>query len=168
MPPNLKLNIMFVAAVFLIGLYVGFTKTGFSLKDGLWEGLLLTVAILLPPLYLQIRMARGNLISYDDEAVYYRPDGTNWKLQYKPEKVMTYDDIDVVCGDPGKIINFGIMPFEFVRLYRKNWDGEELFMISPFYLFHDEMKELIWFIYNKRPDAFAQDVIDYLNSDQRL
>lgn len=167
-PPNITLNLVIMGGSHTVVLVYGVFSIGFHLLHGFWEVMITSTVLVFSVLYLQIRMAKGNLISYDDEAVYYRPDGMNWMFEYKPEKVMRYDDIDIVCGDPGKIINFGIMPFEFIRLCRKNWDGEELFMISPFFLFHDEMKELIWFIYEKKPDAFSQEVIDYLNSDKRL
>jgi hypothetical protein len=165
---NVGLIVTFGTAIFVFGIVVVIFKEGFTNQNGGWGFLLKSIILLGPACAYLVYADKGYRISYDDGAIYHRPHGITLKLTYPAEQTLRYEDIEVICGDPGRMINLGIMPFEFIRLYRKDWDGDELFMISPFFLHHEEMKELIWFLYKKRPDAFAQDVIDYLNSDQRL
>jgi len=168
MATNVVIILAIIALLSLFSLFFAIRNDGFSNESNLW-GLVAAIVVIAWPMTAYLVYAdKGYRISYDDEAVYHRPHGLTLKLGYPVEQMLRYEDIDVVFGDPGRMINFGIMPFEFVRLYRKDWDGEELFMISPFFLHHAEMKELIECIYKKCPDSFAQDVIDYLNSDQIL
>ena len=168
MAANVKIMASIAICLLILFIFVGLRENGFSFDIKFVQNFLGIMAIFLPPIAFLFLSDKGYRISYDDEAVYLRPDGLTLRLSFHPERVMRYDDIDVVAGDPGKLINFGIMPFEFIRLYRKNWDGAELFMISPFFLHHDEMKALIQLIHDKRPETFSQDVLDYLVSDRRL
>ena len=168
MAANVKIIVFVMIFAFFFSAFVAITKDGFSNQHNLWGGVLMALLIGGPASAYLIYSDKGYRISYDDDAVYHRPHGLTLKLGYPPERAMRYADIDVVAGDPGRIINFGIMPFEFIRLYRKNWDGAELFMVSPFFLHHDEMKALIQLIHDKRPETFSQDVLDYLASDRRL
>jgi hypothetical protein len=165
---NVGLIVTFFVTIFVFFVVLAIFKDGFTNQHGIWGAVAFIVFLFFPACGYLVYADKGYRISYDDDAVYHRPDGLTLKLTYQAEQIMRYEDIDVICGDPGRLINFGIMPFEFIRLCRKGWDGEELFIITPFLLYHEEMKELIWFLYEKRPDAFTQDVIDYLNSDQRL
>lgn len=168
MAMNIVLFVGMMVFVFIGFLIAPITVDNFDFDFNYWAIWLMLIFFAAPLTAYLIYADKGYQVSYDDDAVYQRPHGITRKLGYPPEQKLRYADIDTVCGDPGKMINFGIMPFEFIRLYRKHWDGVELFMISPFFLHHEEMKELIAFLYKKRPDAFAQDVIDYLNSEQRL
>ena len=168
MAANVKIFVLVYSVIFAISLYDIIYILNSSNNNDLLSISVIMIAIGIPIVWYLIYSDKGYRISYDDEAVYHRSHGLTLKLGYPPERAMRYADIDVVAGDPGRIINFGIMPFEFIRLYRKNWDGEELFMISPFFLHHDEMKALIQLIHDKRPETFAQEVLDYLASDRRL
>jgi hypothetical protein len=168
MAANVKIfvGVMFIGFIFI--LFSTLYNDGFSNSRGLWSGVFAYAVVETPISICLIYADKGYRVSYDDKAIYQRPHGLTLKLGFQPEQMMRYDDIELVYGDPGRLINFGIMPFEFIRLIRKDGDHNELFMISPFFLYHEEMKALIWKIHEKRPDAFAQEVIDYLNSDQRL
>jgi hypothetical protein len=114
------------------------------------------------PTALQIYINKGYRASYDDEAIYLRPDGVNWRLQYKPENVMRYADIAELYADGG---NMGLQPFEFIEIQRKGWDGEERFFLSRVYLRENQLKELLRFAYTKIPNKFTQDIIDYMNAE---
>ena len=127
---------------------------------------LILIFFLGPILAFKLLLDRGYKVSYDDRAVYQRPLGVTRRLGFLPEQMIAYQDIGSIQGDPGRMIQFGIMPFSYVRVYRRGWDGEELFWLSPFCLDRRELKALLWFIHAKRPDAFSQEVIDYMNNDK--
>ncbi len=111
---------------------------------------------------LQIYLNKGYRVSYDEEAVYLRPDGTNWRLQYKPERIMRYADIGELYADSG---NMNLSPFEFIEIQRKGWDGEERFFLSRIFLRENQLKECLRFMHGKIPHKFPQDVIDYMNAE---
>ena len=123
---------------------------------------LLMVAFFAVPTALQIYINKGYRVSYDEEAVYLRPDGTNWRLQYKPERIMRYADIGELYADSG---NMNLSPFEFIEIQRKGWDGEERFFLSRIFLRENQLKELLRFMHGKIPNKFPQDVIDYMNAE---
>jgi hypothetical protein len=114
------------------------------------------------PTALQIYINKGYRVSYDDEALYLRPDGTNWWLQYKPENIMRYADIGELYADGG---NMNLKPFEFIELQRKGWDGQERFFLSRIFLRESQLKELLRFMHGKIPNKFPQDIIDYMNAE---
>jgi hypothetical protein len=111
---------------------------------------------------LQIYINKGYRVSYDDEALYLRPDGTNWRLQYKAEFVMRYADIGELYTDGG---NMNLSPFEFIAIQRKGWDGEERFFLSRIFLRENQLKQCLRFIHSKIPSKFPQDIIDYMNAE---
>jgi hypothetical protein len=134
---------------------------------------LLTVLLLLTPLSYLIFTARGYRLSYDDEAVYMRPQGFNWKLRYYPEISMRYDEIKQMGGEWGdmgfRAAGGGLaMPFRFIKLYRKSAKDEEEFVLDPIDTIHEEMQDLVRFILEKRPDLATNGVTDYLNSQRRI
>ncbi|WP_395335392.1 hypothetical protein WBP06_26035 [Novosphingobium sp. BL-8H] len=161
-PLNL-LPIVFVwPAVSIFAFINAINKDGWSLRGELWNFTYISIfggAFFLFPLLSSARIYR---VSYDGDAVYQR--GAR-DFERSITKVMRYEDIYSIVGDPGRGLNFG-KPFEFVRIYRKDWDGQELFMLSPNYLHQRELKFLLRFIFQKRPDAFSQEIIDYMNNDR--
>ena len=114
------------------------------------------------PTALQIYINKGYRVSYDDEALYLRPDGVGWNLRYKPERVMRYDEICELYASSG---NMGLSPFEFIEVQRIGWDGEERFFLSRIFLRENQLKECLRFVYSKIPDKFPQDVIDYMDAE---
>ena len=114
------------------------------------------------PTALQIYINKGYRVYYDDDAVYLRPDGTNWRLQYTPERVMRYADIGELYADGG---NMNLSPFEFIEIQRKGWDGQERFFLSRIFLRENQLKECLRFMHGKIPHKFPQDVIDYMNAE---
>lgn len=155
----LLISIMSIITIFCIS--DALIHDGISNRHGRWGSNAFILLILWPLVGIKIMLDRAYRISYDDEAVYQQFGFAGW-LRLKPEQVMRYEDIETIWGDPGKILNLGIMPFEFIRLIRKNWDGEELFMLHPFYLRKKDIENLLCFIYEKRPDAYHENVIRYL------
>ena len=111
---------------------------------------------------LQIYINKGYRVSYDDDALYLRPDGTNWRLQYKAEFVMRYGDIGELYADGG---NMNLSPFEFIEIQRKGWNGQERFFLSRVFLRENQLKELLRFMHGKIPHKFPQDVIEYMNAE---
>jgi hypothetical protein len=111
---------------------------------------------------LQIYINKGYRVSYDDEALYLRPDGIGWNLRYKPDRVMRYDEIGELYASSG---NMGLSPFEFIEVQRIGWDGEERFFLSRVFLRENQLKECLRFVYSKIPHKFPQDVIDYMDAE---
>ncbi len=123
---------------------------------------LFMILFFLIPTALQIYINKGYRVSYDDEALYLRPDGTNWRLQYKADRIMRYADIGELYADGG---NMNLSPFEFIEIQRKGWDGQERFFLSRVFLRENQLKELLRFMHGKIPHKFSQDVIDYMNAE---
>lgn len=110
----------------------------------------------------QIFINKGYRISYDEDAVYQRPDGVTWTIKYRPENIMRYEDIEIAYGERGRA---NVLPFEFVQLCRKGWNGTELFMISRTFLAEQDVREMIQVIYQKVPSVVSSEIIDYLNDE---
>jgi hypothetical protein len=111
---------------------------------------------------LQIYINKGYRVSFDDDAIYLRPDGIGWNFQYKPDRIMRYDEIGELYASGG---NGNMSPFEFIEIQRIGWDGEERFFLSRIFLRENQLKELLHFVYTKIPDKFPQDVIDYMHAE---
>lgn len=110
----------------------------------------------------QIYINKGYRASYDEVALYLRPDGIGWNLRYKADTVMRYDAIGEIYADAG---NMKLTPFEFIEIQRKGWDGEERFFLSRVFLRENQLKELLRFMYDKIPEKFPQDIIDYMGAE---
>ncbi len=120
------------------------------------------VAFLSIPTALQIYINKGYRVSFDDDAIYLRPDGIGWNFQYKPDRIMRYQEIGELYASGG---NMNLSPFEFIEIQRVGWDGEERFFLSRIFLRENQLKELLQFTYTKIPDKFPQDVIDYMHAE---
>jgi hypothetical protein len=112
-------------------------------------------------MYFQSYMNKGYRVSYDDEAVYLRPDGVTWRLGYRAETAMRYDDISEIVPEYG---HADMRPFEFVNFWRKDWDGKEQFFVSRMYLKDSELREFFRFLYTKCPDKFPEGLVEYMNT----
>ncbi len=110
----------------------------------------------------QIYINKGYRVSFDDDAIYLRPDGIGWNFQYKPNRIMRYDEVGELYASGG---NMNLSPFEFIEIQRVGWDGEERFFLSRIFLRENQLKELLQFTYTKIPDKFPQDVIDYMHAE---
>ena len=110
----------------------------------------------------QIYINKGYRVSYDEVALYLRPDGIGWNLRYKADTVMRYDDIGEIYADAG---NMKLTPFEFIEIQRKGWDGVERFFLSRVFLRENQLKELLRFMHGKIPEKFPQDIIDYMGAE---
>jgi hypothetical protein len=131
----------------------------------LWKFSLSTDLVLFLGASVQVYINKGYRLSYDREAIYFRPDGVTWKLTYRDDWVLRFEDIDKLIAECGQS---NIQPFEFINLWRTTWDGVERFFVSRIFLKDAEIKEFLHFLFEKRPDIFPQDVIDYMNADQPL
>lgn len=111
-------------------------------------------------MYFQNYMNKGYRISYDDEAVYLRPDGVTWTLGYRAETAMRYDDISEIVPEYG---HADMRPFEFVNFWRKDCDGKERFFVSRMFLKDPEVREFFRFLYTKCPENFPESLSEYMN-----
>lgn len=160
---KIPVHIYIMMAAFIFGNFLGLYGAFFG-KESIYDFILpLFISSLF--IYLVLRLNKSYLLGYNEDVVYFRPDGLNWKLQFLPSILVCYEDIELVQGEMGKILNLGIMPFSHISVYGK---GGEYMYLSPFSLYHHEMQPLVRKIYKKNPEACAQNVIDYLNSDQVL
>lgn len=78
---------------------------------------------------------------------------------------MHFDDIDIVdlkaLSDLGNIANARLNPSVIV-LYRKGWDGDEIFALDPRRTNLKQFKELVQRIYERQPDTFTENALRYL------
>jgi hypothetical protein len=149
--------------VLLLGLGIfAFTNPDHRGRFFLLPIYLLIVAIFAIPTAIQIYINKGYRVSYDDEALYLRPDGVSWNLRYKADRIMRYDEIGELYASGG---NMDLSPFEFIEVQRVGWDGEERFFLSRIFLRENQLKECLRFVYSKIPEKFPQDVIDYMNAE---
>lgn len=131
-------------------------------KKETWGFLLIVIGVIALATAFQIYINKGYRVSYDEVALYLRPDGINWNLRYKADTVMRYDDIGEIYADAG---NMKLAPFEFIEIQRKGWDGEERFFLSRIFLRENQLKDLLRFMHGKIPDKFPQDIIDYMGAE---
>lgn len=158
----------FLVTIIMIGMFVFYPifKTGFVFDRRAIPFFLIMSFLTYGPHIFQSFMAKGYRLSYDSRAIHLRRDGVaNWKFERRTERTVLYDDIDLIVGEGPPIESLGVTPFEFVRVYSKNEGDAVPFIITTVFLTPADMKEFIWHLYRKRPDAFAQNVIDYLNKD---
>ena len=163
-PTNITLRTGFFIIAFLALAIFGYINPynvrKLNFED--WKFIIIVISGLTFFTALQIYINKGYRVSYDDDAVYLRPDGTNWRLQYKADRIMRYADIGELYADGG---NMNLSPFEFIEIQRKGWDGQERFFLSRIFLRENQLKELLRFMHGKIPHKFSQDVIDYMNAE---
>lgn len=138
--------------------------------------LYLAWALLALPLWFIIHLDRGYRIAFDDEAIYTRQHGVRWNLQRYPFIRIPFDEIALVRGEwdrmrpyKGKLIPAKyVMPFQFVRVYRADWDGRELFPLVGGELRDDEFKDLLQLVDAKAPGTLSEEVRQYMENDYRF
>ena len=133
---------------------------------------------ILPPIafscfveFIILRSSLSYRIRYDENAVYCRFFSFKLLSFHRKEMVMSYSDIECVTFDWWWNIsqNQSTAAREpFVRFYRKDWDGEEIFALCGEYLDRKEMKNLLRRIYQRYPDIFSQEVVDYLDGNSMI
>ena len=105
-------------------------------------------------------MNKGYRLSYDEDTVYFRPDGLTWKLRYREEWKLPYRDIETIVAERGQS---NMQPFEYISLWRTNWDGYEEIFVSRIFLKDEEMREFLRFMHSKIPKKIPDEVIEYFN-----
>jgi hypothetical protein len=84
---------------------------------------------------------------------------------------MRYEDIQFVdlklLTDLGDVANARINPAVIV-LYRKGWDGEEIFALDPRRTNLRQFKDLVRMIHDRCPGTFTEDALRYLDSPKLL
>lgn len=99
-------------------------------------------------------------IGYNDSSIFVRP-----LVDFGPYLEMHFDDIDIVdlkaLSDLGNIANARLNPSVIV-LYRKGWDGDEIFALDPRRTNLKQFKELVQRIYERQPDTFTENALRYL------
>jgi hypothetical protein len=148
----------------MIGLAIFGLINPFGVPTGrrVWQPYFVIVSGLTLLTVLQIYINKGYRVSFDDDAIYLRPDGIGWNFQYKPDRIMRYDEIGELYASGG---NGNMSPFEFIEIQRIGWDGEERFFLSRIFLRENQLKELLLFVHTKIPDKFPQDIIDYMHAE---
>jgi hypothetical protein len=80
---------------------------------------------------------------------------------------MRFDDIDAVdlkaLSDLGNVANARLNPSVIV-LYRKGWNGDEIFALDPRRTNLKQFRELVQRIYERRPETFTENALRYLHS----
>lgn len=101
-------------------------------------------------------------LGWSDNAIYVRP-----LISPGPYLTMRFDEVDVVdlkpLSDLRKSNKARINPSVIV-LYRKGWDGEEIFALDPRRTNLRQFKNLVRMIHDRCPGTFSEDALRYLNS----
>lgn len=86
--------------------------------------------------------------------------------KYGSYLVMRFADVDVVdlkaLSALGNIANAKLNPAVIV-LYRKRWDGDEIFALDPRRTNLRQFKDLVKMIFDRCPTTFSEDALRYLN-----
>lgn len=117
---------------------------------------------------IQSFMHKGYRISYDADAIYLREYGVaNWKLERKNERAVRFDEIElIICeGTRGEGVAFDLGEHDVISVYGRNDGDAEPIMLGILAFSPADIRAFAWHLYEKRPDAFDQNVIDYLNED---
>lgn len=105
-------------------------------------------------------------LGYNSHAIFARP-----LVKFGPCNEMRIDDIDVVDlkvrSDLISGANATLNPSVIV-LYRKSWDGEEIFALDPRRTNLWQFKELVRIIHDRRPETFTENALRYLNSSNLI
>ena len=115
-----------------------------------------------------IHLDRGYRVAFDDEAIYTRPHGMRWNFKRYPFIRIPFDEIALVRGEWQRSPPVKTMPFQYARVYRRDWDGVELFPLVGGELLDIEFKELLQLIDKKAPGTLSEEVAAYMNSDYRF
>lgn len=161
MPPDLAIR-NWIAVIFLGGVLIWGILRDINNPNSDYSGTITYIYGLTFIFFVaafQIYIEKGYRVSYDDKAVYLRPDGVTWTLGYRAENSMRYDDIGEIVLEYGKA---DMRPFEYVHLWRKGWDGKERFLISRMFLKDPEVREFFRFLYSKCPENIPESVIEYM------
>lgn len=161
-PPDVAVRaiIFIIAYIVTMGFIIGNPQD--SDVEEAWFWLFILILFTCAWFWFQIYVSKGYQASFDDEAIYLRPNGLGWNLRYQEDRIMRYDDIGEMFTSAGRT---NMRPFEFIEIQRKNWDGSERFFLSRGFLRDHELKELLRFAQTKIPDKIPQDVIDYLEAE---
>ncbi len=126
------------------------------------------IGFIFGPLRMQV-FQWGYQVGYDATRVHCRDWGLTWTLRWKPVHSMAYDEIQAIdsCYLDRASAKRQFYPFDFLALSSHNPDVPVI-EIYPIYLKHPDDKLLLKEIYRHRPELFAADVIDYMNSDRPL
>ena len=100
-------------------------------------------------------------IGVGEKSIFVKP-----LLKSGPYLEMQFADIDIVdlkrLRDLGASANTDSNPAVIV-LYRKGWDGDEVFALDPARTNLRQFKDLVQRIHNLRPETFTEDALRYIN-----
>lgn len=122
------------------------------------------------PLLLEY-LERGYLISYDDDAVYMRPPGLNWRLRRYADIRIPFEEIALVVGERGaRSVSYGnrFTPFEYARVYRRDGNEDEVFALVGGQLVDEDLRDVLQIIGERAPGALDDSVVKWLQGDQRF
>ena len=165
---------IFIVVISILGLCAVYTilisplAAGENVFSGKIWPTIVVVSVLLTINFFIARSTLSYLIRYDDSAVYQNPAGKIFDFKFGNEEKIEYSEIHSVIFDWWFNLyktTSAAAREPFIRIYRKDWDGNEVFAICGEYIDRAEMKKLVKLIYERRPDAFSQEVIDYINGD---
>ena len=110
--------------------------------------------------YIQIYSRNGYRLSFDNDSIFLRPEGFNFRLKRYSELRLRYSDIESASVETG---NLKIDPFEFIVLTSKISDLGRSFYLSRVFTSEEDFRALISHVYNKRPDIFGQELVAYIS-----
>lgn len=115
---------------------------------------------------------RGYRVGYDDQAVYMRPHGLNWKLERRRVLRTAFDDIAAVTGErSARSISYGnrFTPFEFAHVYRQSdeYDGE-VFALVGGEIYDEDLRTILQLIEQKAPGTLDINIKRWLDSNRRF
>lgn len=129
-----------------------------------YEAVFWLAAVIIPITWFQIYTAKGYRVSWDKAAIYIEQDRmTQWGHKAK-ERAIRYEDIERVVDMERAVGAMGITPFEVIRIFERGADEDNIpsFYLTALYLYPAEMKAFVRMLYERRPETFAQGVIDWL------
>lgn len=100
-------------------------------------------------------------LGWSEDAVFTRP-----LVKFGPCREMRFDEINVVDlkarSDLVSSSNAKFNPSVIV-LYRKGWDGDEIFALDPRRTNLRQFKDLVRRIHDRCPETFTENALRYLN-----
>jgi hypothetical protein len=163
-PTEIRIRTYVVLAIFLPCIYAAIFWT----KQ--LDATLLFIGILCIFFLVNHALDWGYQFAFDKERMYQRPKGWRWFFRRLPWYAIRYEDvrrIETIFGADGAAKR-QFFPFEFILIYgRTNRDGDNIVIYPP--AFQDRaIKDFLLSLYEKRPELFPDDVIDFMHSGKPL
>lgn len=164
-PIDMRIRTFVIVIIFVFIAFASITKA----QDYLFP-LYITLLCLVPFFTVNHGLDWGYQFAFDDLRMYQRPKGWRWFFRRLRWSSVAYKDIsriETIFGADGAVKS-RFFPFEFILIYGKTGlDGDNVVLYPP--SFPDkEIKRFLEFLYDKRPELFPQEVIDYMHSERGL